>query len=90
MRRFNMLTRADMKRLKEDRGPSDLTRQIEDLQKQKEYLQSQCRNAGRTILELNAKYEGMIREVDRLSEENENLKTMMKGANERDSDNNSG
>jgi len=84
-----MLTRADIKRLKEDRGPSDLTRQIEDLQKQKEYLQSQCRNAGRTILELNAKYEGMIREVDRLSEENSNLMTLLKGASGKSTDNNS-
>ena len=89
MRLFNMLTRADIKRLKEDRGPSDLTRQIEDLQKQKEYLQSQCRNAGRTILELNAKYEGMIREVDRLSEENSNLMTLLKGASGKSTDNNS-
>ena len=84
-----MLTRADMKRLREDRGPSDLTRQIEDLQKQKEYLQSQCRNAGRTILELNAKYEGMIKEVDRLSEENSNLETLLKGASGKSTDNNS-
>ena len=83
-----MLTRADIKRLKEHRGPLDLTKQIEDLQKQKEYLQSQCRNAGRTILELNAKYEGMIREVDRLSEENSNLKTLLKEATGRIRDNN--
>jgi len=89
MRRFTVLTRADIKRLKDDRGPSDLTRQIEDLQKQKEYLQSQCRNAGRTILELNAKYEGMIREVDRLSEENSNLTTLLKGASGKSTDNNS-
>ena len=89
MRRSNVLTRADIKRLKEDRGSLDLTKQIEDLQKQKEYLQSQCRNAGRTILELNAKYEGMIREVDRLSEENSNLMTLLKGASGKSTDNNS-
>ena len=45
-------------------------------------LEKKCQEAGRAILELNAKYEGMIREVDRLSEENSNLKTMMKGPNE--------
>jgi len=42
-------------------------------------LEGKCREAGRTIIELNVKYEGMIKEVDRLSEENTNLKTMMKG-----------
>ena len=83
-----MLTRADIKRLKEDRGPADLTRQIEDLQKENYELTRQCRKAGRVMIELNLKYEGMIREVDRLSEENSNLKTIMKGTNERDSDNN--
>ena len=83
-----MLTRADMKRLREDRGPSDLTRQIEDLQKENHELIKKCRKAGRVMIELNLKYEGMIREVDRLSEENSNLKTIMKGTNERDSDNN--
>jgi hypothetical protein len=31
------------------------------------------------MIELNIKYEGMIKEVDRLSEENTNLKTIMKG-----------
>ena len=34
------------------------------------------------MIELNVKYEGMIKEVDRLSEENNNLKTMMKGNND--------
>ena len=87
MRRFTVLTRADIKRLKEDRGSLDLTKQIEDLQKQKEYLQSQCRKAGRAILELNGKYEGMIKEVDRLSEENSNLTTLLKGAHGKDTNN---
>ena len=34
------------------------------------------------MIELNVKYEGMIQEVDRLSEENNNLKTMMKRDND--------
>tara|TARA_R100001244_G_scaffold25012_1_gene25139 strand:- start:33 stop:425 length:393 start_codon:yes stop_codon:yes gene_type:complete len=42
-------------------------------------LEEKCRGAGRAMIELNAKYEMSIKEVDRLSEENTNLKTMMKG-----------
>ena len=41
------------------------------------------------MIELNMKYEANIKELDRLSEENTNLKTMMKGTDGRDSDNNS-
>ena len=42
-------------------------------------LVDKCSEAGRAMIELNIKYEGMIKEVDRLSEENTNLKTMTKG-----------
>ncbi len=42
-------------------------------------LVDKCSEAGRAMIELNIKYEGMIKEVDRLSEENTNLKTIMKG-----------
>ena len=52
-------------------------------------LEDKCREAGRAMIELNLKYESSLKEVDRLSEENTNLKTMMKGTNGRDSDNNS-
>ena len=38
--------------MKDDRGKLDLTRQIEDLTKQKEFLQSKCRQAGAEINEL--------------------------------------
>ena len=38
--------------MKDDRGKLDLTRQIEDLTKQKEFLQSKCRQAGEQIKEL--------------------------------------
>tara|TARA_E500000318_G_scaffold79994_1_gene75016 strand:- start:1087 stop:1344 length:258 start_codon:yes stop_codon:yes gene_type:complete len=54
----------------EDRGASDLTLQIEMLTKQKKLLQEKCRQAGQTI-------EGLTKELDRLSEENNNLRTMM-------------
>ena len=41
------------------------------------------------MLELNAKYEMSIQEIDRLSEENTNIKTMTKGTDGRRTDNNS-
>ena len=72
------------------KGPNDLEQQIEDLnavkvtlyaevkkyreqnealEKQKIYLQKQCRKAGAAIL-------SQVKEIDRLSEENDNLKRM--------------
>ena len=74
-----------------EKGPNDLEQQIEDLnavkvalyaevkkyreqnealEKQKIYLQKQCRSAGETI-------SGLHKNIDRLDEENENLKTML-------------
>ena len=116
MRLFDMMTDADLQRIKEDRGPLDLTLKIEQLelankklkkraeeaegettivkgigmnspemkaaQARIKELENKCREAGRAMIELNVKYEGMIKEVDRLSEENNNLKTMMKGNND--------
>ena len=38
--------------MKDDRGKLDLTRQIEDLTKQKEFLQDKCRQAGAEINDL--------------------------------------
>ena len=58
-------------RIKEDRGPNDLEVQIEMLTKQKEYLQSKCREAGE-------KLNSLTREFDKVVEENTNLKVMMK------------
>ena len=56
--------------IKEDRGASDLTLQIEMLTKQKELLQKKCREAGQVI-------QGLKDDIDRLSEENDNLRTMI-------------
>ena len=39
-------------------------------------LEEKCREAGRAMIELNAKYEANIKELDRLSEENTNIKIM--------------
>ena len=74
-----MMTNEDMKRIKEDRGPGDLTLQIEMLTKQKEYMQKKCREAGAAILDLEFKVQTLEKDIDRLSEENDNIRIMMKG-----------
>ena len=79
MRLFNMLTRADIKRL------NDST--IEELKERLKELEGKCREAGRAMIELNLKYETNIKELDRLTEENTSLKTMMKGDNGKNRDN---
>ena len=48
----------------EDRGPLDLTRVIEDLEKQKKILQDACRRAGRTIKQQKAELDAIRRGVD--------------------------
>ena len=64
-----MLTNADIQRIK---AQGDLGKRVKE-------LEDKCREAGRAMIELNLKYESSLKEVDRLSEENTNLKTMMKG-----------
>ena len=64
-----------------DKGPNDLERQIEDLKKQKEYLQKQCRKAGGAILDQELQLQDLRKVIDRLSEENDNLKTMLESRN---------
>ena len=63
--------------------------EMKDHQKQKEDLQFKCMKAGRAIIELNVKYESSIKEIDRLSEENSNLKVLLKGAGGKNTNNNS-
>ena len=46
-------------------------------QRQNKDLGEKCVKGGLALVELNAKYEISIKEIDRLSEENTNLKTMM-------------
>ena len=53
------------------RGPNDLEEQIDMLTKQKEYLQSKCREAGE-------KLNSLTREFDKVVEENTNLRVLMK------------
>ena len=73
-----MVIKEDMDRIKDDRGSGDLERRIEDLIKQKEYLQRQCRKAGEAILTQAGKYAALEKEYDKVVEENNNIKTMMK------------
>ena len=124
MKLFDMMTDEDLKRLKKDSGPIDLTLKIDQLELENKKLkkrvaeldnslsialeindryqrnrplntmdeiayreletkikelEAKCREAGRAMIELNLKYETNIKELDRLSEENTNLKTMIKG-----------
>ena len=71
-----MMTSEDIIRVK--RGPADLEERIEQLEKQKEILKSACKKAGARIEELERDREILIKDIDRLSEENDNLRTMMK------------
>ncbi len=56
------------------KGPNDL---LDQNKKQIEYLQRQCRKAGKAIIDLEAQTEGLKKEIDRLSEENSNLRMML-------------
>ncbi len=73
-----MILKQDMDRIKDNRGPGDLERKIEDLTKQKEYLQRQCRKAGEAILNQELKFDALSKEYDKVVEENNNIKTIMK------------
>ena len=57
-----------------DKGPEDL---LEQKKKQIEFLQGKCRQAGKAILNQEVQIGGLKKEIDRLSEENDNLKRMI-------------
>ena len=61
-----MITEKDVKRIV--RGPADLEERIEQLEKQKEILQSACRQAGTRIKELERHNLTQAKEIDRLNE----------------------
>ena len=69
-----MLTEEDVKRVV--RRPADLEKRIEQLEKQKEILQFSCKKAGKRIKELERDREIFKKELDRLFEENSNLKIL--------------
>tara|TARA_R100001163_G_C4861153_1_gene67330 strand:+ start:134 stop:358 length:225 start_codon:yes stop_codon:yes gene_type:complete len=70
------VTKEDVDRVV--RGPNDLEETISKQKKQIEFMQGKCREAGTAILELEAQKVTLSKEIDRLSEENDNLKTMLK------------
>ena len=47
------------------------------LKKQVEFMQGKCREAGKAILDQELTIKGLKKEIDRLSEENDNFKTML-------------
>ena len=61
-----MVNREDLDRVV--RGPADLEERIEQLEKQKEILQSACRKAGTRIKELEKHNLTQAKEIDRLNE----------------------
>ena len=71
-----MVTKEDIDRVV--RGPADLEERIEQLEKQKEILQSACRKAGARIKELERDREFLKGDIDRLTEDKYNLETMLK------------
>ena len=70
------ITEEDIERINK-RGPADLEERIEMLTKQVGFLQGKCRQAGKAILDQELKIKGLTKELDRLSEENSNLMTMI-------------
>ena len=68
--------------LENKRGPADLEEQIDQLTKQKEFLQFKCRQAGKAILELEMAKESLGKVIERQYEEIKNLKTMIGKNNE--------
>ena len=77
MRMFDMLTRADIDRIKkkDDLGNEDLTKKIEE-------LEDKCRTAGRAMIELNTEYLTALEENKKLkkrAEEAEGENTIIKG-----------
>ena len=91
-----MLTRADIQRIKTKEDPNyqsllemwrDEKNKRQEAEDKIKELGGKCQEAGRAMIELNMKYEANKKELDRLSEENDNLRTMMKGADGKDTNN---
>tara|TARA_Y100000296_G_scaffold59719_1_gene69049 strand:- start:1553 stop:1795 length:243 start_codon:yes stop_codon:yes gene_type:complete len=70
------VTEDDIKRVV--KGSADLGEQIDQLKKQVSFLQDKCRQAGTIIRDLELQKSSLSKEFDRLSEENDNLRIMMK------------
>ena len=59
-----------------DKGPNDLEETIAKQKKQIEFLQGKCRQAGVAILDQEVTIGGLKKDIDRLDEENDNLRIM--------------
>ena len=59
-----------------EKGPNDLEETINKLKKQVEFLQGKCRQAGVAILDQEVMIGGLKKDIDRLDEENDNLRIM--------------
>ena len=59
-----------------EKGPNDLEEIIDKQKKQIEFLQGQCRKAGKAILTLEAEKVGFEKDFDSLQEEYDNYKVM--------------
>ena len=60
-----------------ERGPNDLEEMNDKLKKQVEFMQGKCREAGKAILDQELTIKGLKKDIDLLSEENYNFKTML-------------
>ena len=76
------MTEKDIERINK-RGPADLEERIEMLTKQVEFMKGKCRQAGRAILDQEVKIKTLTKEIDRLAEENSNLRTMMESKDDK-------
>ena len=70
------ITKEDIQRVV--KGPADLEERIDQLEKQKELLKSACKKAGARIKELEQSNDDLKKEIDRLAEENSNIRLVIK------------
>ena len=59
-----------------EKGPNDLEETINKLKKQVGFLLGKCRQAGVAILDQEVTIGGLKKDIDRLDEENDNLRIM--------------
>jgi len=85
IKRLNDENKKLKKRAEEAEGETSIVKavginspEMREAQTRIKELEGKCQEAGRAMIELNLKYETNLKEIDRLSEENTNLKTMMK------------
>ena len=75
MKLFDMLTNEDLKRIKEDRGPLDLTKRVEELELENKDLKDKNKEAGR----INQLHQELCKNLKKRAEEAERENTIIKG-----------